>query len=292
MATIGQWVEGARLRTLPISASAVIAGVSSAVAIGHFSLLPAVLALVVALALVIGVNFSNDYSDGIRGSDGPGRVGPLRLVGSGAARPSQVRAAAFGFFGIAGLAGLALVVLTGHWWLLAVGVACVLAAWFYTGGSHPYGYAGLGEIFVFVFFGLVAVAGTTYVVAGRVDAATWLTSVVFGLLACAVLVANNLRDIEGDRASGKRTLATRLGDAGTRALYLVLAALAVIGVVVVAAITSWWALLGLVMVVFLARPVRSMITGATGMVLVGALKSTGLAELAGSVGLLVGAILG
>lgn len=292
MATIGQWVEGARLRTLPISASAVIAGVSSAVAIGHFSLLPAVLALVVALALVIGVNFSNDYSDGIRGSDGPGRVGPLRLVGSGAARPGQVRAAAFGFFGIAGLAGLALVVLTGHWWLLAVGVACVLAAWFYTGGSHPYGYAGLGEIFVFVFFGLVAVAGTTYVVAGRVDAATWVTSVVFGLLACAVLVANNLRDIEGDRASGKRTLATRLGDAGTRALYLVLAALAVIGVVVVAAITSWWALLGLVMVVFLARPVRSMITGATGMVLVGALKSTGLAELAGSVGLLVGAILG
>lgn len=292
MATIGQWVEGARLRTLPISASAVIAGVSSAVAIGHFSLLPAVLALVVALALVIGVNFSNDYSDGIRGSDGPGRVGPLRLVGSGAARPGQVRAAAFGFFGIAGLAGLALVVLTGHWWLLAVGVACVLAAWFYTGGSHPYGYAGLGEIFVFVFFGLVAVAGTTYVVAGRVDAATWVTSVVFGLLACAVLVANNLRDIEGDRASGKRTLATRLGDAGTRALYLVLAALAVIGVVMVAAMTSWWALLGLVMVVFLAGPVRSMVTGATGMVLVTTLKSTGLAELAGSVGLLVGAILG
>lgn len=292
MATAGQWIEGARLRTLPISISSVIAGVASAVEIGRFSPLPAVLALVVALALVIGVNFSNDYSDGIRGSDGPDRVGPLRLVGSGAARPGQVRAAAFGCFGVAGLAGLALVVLTGHWWLLAVGVACVLAAWFYTGGSHPYGYAGLGEIFVFVFFGLVAVCGTTYVVAGRVVAATWVTGVVFGLLACAVLVANNLRDIDGDRVSGKRTLATRLGDAGTRVFYVALVVLALAGVVAVAALTGWWSLLGLAMTVFLVGPVRAMATGATGMVLVKALKDTGFAELAGSIGLLAGALLG
>ncbi len=292
MATLGQWVEGARLRTLPNAISSVIGGSAAAVAIGRFRPLPAVLALVVALALIIGVNFANDYSDGIRGSDGPDRVGPLRLVGSGVAEPKQVRAAAFGCFGVAGLAGLALVVLTGHWWLLVVGAACILAAWFYTGGKHPYGYAGLGEIFVFIFFGLVAVCGTTYVVAGRVDAATWVTAIVIGLLACSVLVVNNLRDIDGDRLSGKRTLATRLGHAGTRALYVALAALASAGVVAVAALTTWWALLGLAMVVLLAGPVRAMITGASGMVLVRALRDTGLAQLACSIGLLVGAALG
>ncbi|MDN5976521.1 1,4-dihydroxy-2-naphthoate polyprenyltransferase [Acidipropionibacterium jensenii] len=292
MATFGQWVEGARLRTLPIAISSVIGGTAAAVSIGQLRIATAVLALVVALALVVGVNFANDYSDGIRGSDGPDRVGPLRLVGSGAARPEQVRAAAFGCFGVAGLAGLAVVVLTGQWWLLVLGIACVLAAWFYTGGSHPYGYAGLGEIFVFVFFGLVAVGGTTYVVAGRVDAAGWVTAVVLGLLACGVLVANNLRDIDGDRVSGKRTLATRLGHTGTRALYLTLVGLACLGVVAVTALTTWWALLGLAMVIFLSGPVRAMVTGASGMVLVRALRDTGFADLACSIGLLIGALLG
>lgn len=292
MATLGQWVEGARLRTLPIAISSVIGGWAGAVSQGSFHPAPAVLAMVVALALVVGVNFSNDYSDGIRGSDGADRVGPLRLVGSGAAEPATVKAAAFGCYGVAGLAGLGIVVITGQWWLLVVGAACVLAAWFYTGGKHPYGYAGLGEIFVFVFFGLVAVCGTAFVTAGAVDAATVVTAVVFGLLACGVLVANNLRDIDGDRLSGKRTLATRLGHTGTRILYLALVGLALAGVVAVAAITSWWALLGLVMVVLVVGPVRAMITGASGMVLVRALRDTGFAELACALGLLAGALLG
>lgn len=292
MATFGQWVEGARLRTLPIAISSVIGGWAASVSIGEFRPGPAVLAMVVALALVVGVNFSNDYSDGIRGSDGADRVGPLRLVGSGAAEPRTVRSAAFGCYGVAALAGLAIVVITGHWWLLAVGAACVVAAWFYTGGKHPYGYAGLGEIFVFIFFGLVAVCGTAYVTAGRVDAATLVAAVVFGFLACAVLVANNLRDIDGDRVSGKRTLATRLGHAGTRALYVVLAVLGAAGIVVIAAATTWWALLGLAMTVFMAGPVRAMVTGATGMVLVRALRDTGFAELAAALGLLAGALLG
>ncbi|AXE38061.1 1,4-dihydroxy-2-naphthoate polyprenyltransferase [Acidipropionibacterium virtanenii] len=292
MATFGQWVEGARLRTLPIAISSVIGGWAAAVFLGRFSPAPAVLAMVVALALVVGVNFSNDYSDGIRGSDGADRVGPLRLVGSGAAEPGTVRAAAFGCYGVAGLAGLAIVILTGQWWLLVVGVACVLAAWFYTGGKHPYGYAGLGEIFVFIFFGLVAVCGTAFVTAGAVDAATVVTSVIFGLLACGVLVANNLRDIDGDRVSGKRTLATRLGHGGTRVLYVLLVVLGAAGVVAVAVLTSWWALLGLVMVIFMIGPVRAMVTGASGMVLVKALRDTGFAELGCSLGLLAGALLG
>ncbi len=292
MATFGQWVEGARLRTLPIAISSVIGGWAAAVPLGRFSPAPAVLAMVVALALVVGVNFSNDYSDGIRGSDGADRVGPLRLVGSGAAEPGRVRAAAFGCFGLAGLAGLAIVIITGQWWLLAVGVACVLAAWFYTGGKHPYGYAGLGEIFVFIFFGLVAVCGTTFVTAGAVDPPVVVTSVVFGLLACGVLVANNLRDIDGDRISGKRTLATRLGHTGTRVLYVTLVVLAAAGVVAVAAMTTWWALLGLAMAVFMVGPVRAMVTGASGMVLVRALRDTGFAELACALGLLAVALLG
>ena len=291
MTTVSQWWEGSRPRTWPTAVSPVLAGTATAISMGAARWWAAVLALVVALALVVGVNFANDYSDGIRGADGADRVGPLRLVGSGVAEPRVVRNAAFGCFAVAAVAGLVVSLASGHWWLVVVGAACILAAWFYTGGSHPYGYAGLGEVFVFVFFGLVAVCGTTYVQADRVDAATVWAAVAIGCLACGVLVANNLRDIDGDRRVGKHTLATRLGHAGTRGLYVGLVGLVVLCVVVVAALTTWWCLLGLAMVVLLVAPVRAMLTRATGMALVPALRNTGLAELACAVGLFLGSLL-
>ena len=274
MTTLAQWVEGARPRTLPAAFAPVLAGTGIAIAEGAFRPAYAGLALVVAVALQIGVNYANDYSDGIRGTDSADRVGPFRLVGSGSTPAGLVRVAAFTCFGVAMLAGLGLVVLTGQWWLLAVGAACVLAAWYYTGGRHPYGYLGLGEVFVFVFFGLVAVGGTTYVQVGT---------------ACAILVANNLRDLASDRASGKRTLATRLGDRGTRWCFAGLVALTLAGVVGVAWSTGHWlALLGLIVVVPVIGSLRAMLTGVSGMGLVAVLKNTGIAELACSVGLLVG----
>ena len=291
MATTANWIEGARPRTLPAALSPVLAGSAAAWFAGGFSLLMGVLAFVVALALQIGVNFANDYSDGIRGTD-EDRVGPMRLVGSGAASPRAVKSAAFGCFGLAAVAGLLLVALSGHWWLVPVGVACILAAWFYTGGEHPYGYAGLGEVFVFIFFGLVAVCGTTYVMIDRVTWAALAASVGIGALACLILVANNLRDIVGDRAVGKRTLATRLGDAGTRRFYALLAALAAACVVAFAALTTWWALLGLAMLVFLLPATREVLAGATGFRLITVLKQTGFAELACAVGLFAGIAIG
>ena len=289
--TATQWLAGARPRTLPAACSPVLAGTGLAVFEQGASWAAAVLALVVSLALQVGVNYANDYSDGIRGADTE-RVGPLRLVGSGLASPRLVKRAAFVSFGIACLAGLALVIMTQHWWLLAVGVACVLAAWYYTGGKHPYGYAGLGEVFVFVFFGLVAVCGTAYVQVGKVSFATLLTGVWVGALACAILVANNLRDIRGDRRVGKRTVATRLGDARTRVLYVILVALSVLLIIVVAFLTTWWALLGLAGLVLIIPAVRVVMSGASGLALIGVLKATGLAELASAVGFAIGLILG
>ena len=179
-------------------------------------------ALVVSLALQVGVNYANDYSDGVRGTDAA-RVGPVRLVASGTATPAAVRRAAFIAFGVAGVAGLALAATT-SWWLLAVGAASIAAAWFYTGGPRPYGYAGLGELFVFVFFGLVATVGTTYVAVERVTALAVVMGCAAGCLSCALLAVNNLRDIGSDAAAGKRTLAVRLGDARTRWLYIALVA--------------------------------------------------------------------
>jgi 1,4-dihydroxy-2-naphthoate octaprenyltransferase len=290
MATLAEWVEGARPRTLPAALAPVLAGSAVAWFEDGFVLLLAGLALVVALALQVGVNYANDYSDGIRGTD-TARVGPLRLVGSGVATPTRVRAAAFACFGVAGLAGIVVVVLTGHWWLLAVGAAAIAAAWYYTGGSRPYGYLGLGELFVFIFFGLVAVAGTVYIQLGFVTQATWWTAIAIGALACAILVANNLRDLEGDRAVGKRTLATRLGDAGTRRFFLGLLGVAAVGVFGVAATSSWWALLGWFMIVTLIGPVREVARGVTGRALIPVLKQTGLAELACATGLFVGLLI-
>jgi 1,4-dihydroxy-2-naphthoate octaprenyltransferase len=287
----GQWVAGARPRTLPAAVSPVLAGTGVAAFFGGFAALEAVLALLVSLALQVGVNYANDYSDGIRGTD-HARVGPLRLVGSGLARPGAVKTAAFVAFGVAALAGLGLVVLTAHWWLLAVGAMCVLAAWYYTGGKHPYGYLGLGELFVFVFFGLVAVCGTTYVQLGRVPPAAWASGVGIGALACAILVANNLRDIVGDRSSGKRTLATRIGDAATRRLYVGLLGLAAVSIVLVALLSTPWALLGLAGLLLAAPAARAVLTGAAGPALIAVLKATGSAELAVAALLAVGLVIG
>ncbi len=293
MATPAEWLEGARLRTLPAAVAPVVAGSAVALFGGGLHLARAALALVVALALQVGVNYSNDYSDGIRGTDSAEhRAGPQRLVGSGAAAPSRVRAAAFACFGLACAAGLAIVVLTGAWWLLAVGAACVLAAWFYTGGRRPYGYAGLGEAFVFVFFGLVATCGTAYVNLLRVPEAAIWAGVGTGALACAILVANNLRDIEGDARVGKRTLAVRLGDARTRWLFVFCAFGGVFGFFEAAASTTWWGLLALVAAVLLAGPVRLVLGGAAGPALIRVLKLTGIAELAASVLLFLGLFVG
>ena len=218
MANAREWLAGTRPRTLPAAVVPVLIGSGVAFGYGKFSWWRALLALVVALALQVGVNFANDYSDGVRGSD-ERRVGPVRLVAAGLAPPRQVLAAAFGCFFVAGAAGLALAAVT-SWWLVAVGAACIAAAWFYTGGPRPYGYSGLGEVFVFAFFGVVAVAGTAYV---QMSAFSWLglaASVPAGLLACALLMVNNLRDIKTDTVAGKRTLAVMLGDARSRAVYV------------------------------------------------------------------------
>ena len=198
MATVKQWIEGARLRTWPNAIAPVLVGTGAATGVDLWSVPIAALALAVSLLLITGVNFANDYSDGIRGTDDD-RVGPFRLVGSGAANPAAVRNAAFGCFGLAALAGIGVVVLSGQWWMLAVGALCIAGAWFYTGGSSPYGYRGLGEVAVFLFFGPVAVLGTEYTQSGRVSGLGIGTAVAVGLLSCAVLVANNLRDVPSDK---------------------------------------------------------------------------------------------
>jgi 1,4-dihydroxy-2-naphthoate polyprenyltransferase len=290
MATLADWVEGARPRTLPAAVAPILAGTAVAWFDNKMVPLLAGLALVVSLALQIGVNFANDYSDGIRGTDAD-RVGPMRLVGSGAVRPKKVLAAAISCFLLAAVAGLAVVIIAGHWWLLFVGAAAIAAAWYYTGGRYPYGYLGLGEVFVFVFFGLVAVTGTVYVQVGAVSLATWWTAIAIGALACAILVVNNLRDIDGDEVAGKRTMATRLGDRHTRWFFLGLLGVAALGVVGAAATSSWWALLGLIMAIALVGPVREVSTGAVGVKLIPVLRQTGLAELLCAVGIFVGLLI-
>ena len=218
MATRSQWFAGARPRTLPAAVAPVLAGTGVAAYLDGAVWWKAGLALVVSLALQVGVNYANDYSDGIRGTDAE-RVGPLRLVGSGVASPGAVKRAAFTAFAVAGVAGLVLAATTA-WWLVALGLVCIIAAWFYTGGKRPYGYLGLGEVMVFVFFGLVAVVGTTYVQTETFELAALAAAVAIGCLACAILVANNLRDIPSDTTAGKRTLAVVLGDRRTRYLYV------------------------------------------------------------------------
>ena len=278
MASAGQWVAGARPRTLPAALSPVLVGTGAAAALGAAHAGRALLAAVVALALQVGVNYANDYSDGVRGTDAD-RVGPLRLTGSGAAPPRQVLRAALLSFGVAAVAGVALVALSGAWWLLVVGALAVVAAWTYTGGPRPYGYAGLGEVFVFLFFGLVAVLGTTYTQAGRLSGDALAGAVAVGSLACAILVANNLRDVPTDAVAGKRTLAVRLGEARTRTLYTALLVLPYL-LLSVPARTTPFALLPLLTVPLAVAAVRVVRGGATGRDLVPVLGRTGQLELA------------
>ena len=215
------WIEGARLRTLPLAIAPVAIGAGAADSVQAFDLTLSLLALAVALFLQIGVNYANDYSDGIRGTDDY-RVGPLRLTGSKSVKPEAVKLAAFGFFGLAAASGLAIVLITGMFWFIAVGLAAIVAAWFYTGGKNPYGYAGLGELAVFVFFGLVATIGTTYVQVGFIEFNAVLGGIASGLFASAVLMVNNIRDIETDKLASKKTLAVMLGKRAATVLFLVM----------------------------------------------------------------------
>ncbi|WP_404475080.1 1,4-dihydroxy-2-naphthoate polyprenyltransferase [Microbacterium aerolatum] len=217
--TARDWIGAARLRTLPLAVAPVVIGTGAAQLVDpelHWVI--ALACLAVAVLLQIGVNFTNDYSDGIRGTDAH-RVGPARLTASGRVKPKTVLMIGLAFFALAALAGLAIVIRTGQWWMLAVGAACIVAAWFYTGGKRPYGYFGLGEVFVFVFFGLVPVLGTTWVQAFQLPQEAWLGAIAAGLFGCAVLLANNLRDIDQDREVGKRTLTVMIGRRATQALY-------------------------------------------------------------------------
>ena len=342
VATFGQWVQGARPRTLPAAVAPVLVGsaaayyylapvmsvsgrfgwfayspldiaVGSAATSGLFSTqvvgfdtvggfsvqvtttyaafaVRAVLALVVALALQVGVNYSNDYSDGIRGTDEV-RVGPVRLVGQKLAPARQVKYAAFACFGVAAIAGLALVLLTQAWWLILVGLAAIVAAWFYTGGPRPYGYAGLGELFVFVFFGLVAVVGSTYVQTLTITPTSLAGGVACGALSVAILLANNLRDIPTDTVHGKHTLAVRLGDHGTRTAYLLAVATPFVVVVAIAVPALWWALLGLLALPLAATPVRVIRSGAVGRDLIPVLAGTGTLLLGYAVALSLGLVI-
>ncbi|HEX5366486.1 MAG TPA: 1,4-dihydroxy-2-naphthoate polyprenyltransferase [Acidimicrobiales bacterium] len=275
------WVAGARPRTLPTAGVPVLVGTACAVGRGDVVAWRAIAAGVVALALQVATNYANDYSDGVRGTDSDElRTGPLRLVGSGARPPGAVKRAALASFAVAGVAGLALAVAVGPE-LLVVGALAMAAGWFYTGGSHPYGYLGLGEAFVFAFFGVVATVGSAYV---QEEALSWLAvgaSVPVGCLATALLVVNNLRDIPGDAASGKRTLAVRLGDAGTRWLYVGLLGVAAVAVPAVAVLGDRpAALLALAAVPLARRPVASVRRGARGPALVPVLGQTGQVQLA------------
>ncbi|WP_300681503.1 1,4-dihydroxy-2-naphthoate polyprenyltransferase [Nocardioides sp.] len=277
MATRSQWIEGARPRTLPAALTPVIAATALAVYDDGFVWWKALLALVVSLALQVGVNYANDYSDGIRGTDDE-RVGPMRLTGSGAAAPGQVKRAAFAALGVAGVAGLVLAATT-SWWLVVLGALCMAGAWFYTGGKHPYGYAGLGEVAVFVFFGLVAVMGTYYVQTEHLSWPAWAAAIGIGAMTSAINVTNNLRDIPSDTASGKRTLAVILGDGGTRIFYTWLMVIGSLSLFAIASATTWWVLIALAHLLIATPAIRRVLTGAQGPALIPVLGATGKAEL-------------
>ena len=285
------WLAGARPRTWPASLVPPFVGTaaSDAAADGAIVWWRAVCALVVSLFIQIAVNYANDYSDGVRGTD-VARVGPQRLVASGAASPNAVRNAAFAAFGLAAAVGV-VVAAAVSWWLIAAGAASILAAWYYTGGRRPYGYRGLGELFVFVFFGLVATAGSAFVQDARLTVVGLAASVPVGLGSVALLISNNLRDLPTDEQAGKRTLAVRVGDRPTRAMYVAVVFIVVISPLYLSLLRPW-ALLGLASVVVAISPVRRVLRGATGPALVAVLVGTGRLQLVVGALLTVGLALG
>ena len=221
MSSVKLWIKGARVRTLPLAVAPVLIGAGTAQLAGKLDLGLVLLAAAVALLLQIGVNYSNDYSDGIRGTD-EFRVGPARLTGGGFVEPNKVRNAAFASFVLAAVAGLAISLLTSQWWIIALGLVCIVVAWFYTGGKKPYGYSGLGEVVVFIFFGLVATIGTDYIQTLEVNLLSVVGGIAAGCFATAVLLINNVRDLETDRLSGKKSLSTIIGKRASLVLFVVL----------------------------------------------------------------------
>lgn len=286
---MNRWIIGVRPRTLPAAVVPVAVGAGAAVGEGEWVSWRVGCALVVSLALQIGVNYANDYSDGVRGTDDV-RVGPPRLVASGLASPRSVRLAAFASFGVAAIAGLAIALDTSMW-LLLVGVAAISAAWFYTGGPNPYGYLGLGELFVFVFFGLVATAGTTYAAVERITGLSIVLGCAVGSLACALLVINNLRDIPTDEAVGKKTLAVRLGARRARWFYVILVMTAFVLLVGGALVWRPAALIGLLAAPLAIAPCRAVLAGATGPALIPVLGATGRLQMAFGLATTIGLVI-
>lgn len=307
MATRAQWIEGARLRTLSLAIAPVLVGTGAAIAengglsqvfIGSLAeettpsassfgnvVVRFLLALVLSLGLQIGTNYANDYSDGIRGTDDT-RVGPQRLTASGAAPAAHVKRAAFLSFGVAGLAGAILVIISQSWWLIPVGIAAILAAWYYTGGKKPYGYHAMGEIFVFVFFGLVATLGTMYTQVGTLSLSGAAGAVGIGLLSCAVLMVNNIRDIPTDAEVGKRTLAVVVGDRTARTLYALWIFVPYLLLLVPILVGYPAAVLAILSLVVAVSPLQVVLSGTTGKALIPPIKHTSLAALV--YGLLLG----
>ena len=269
---MNKWILGARPRTLPAAIAPV--AVATALAGAEASPLPALLALFVALALQIGVNYANDYSDGIRGTDND-RVGPVRLTASGIASPQSVKRAAFIAFGLSAIAGLALAAMT-SWWLIAVGAAAILAAWGYTGGKNPYGYLGLGELFVFIFFGLVATVGTYFVQVEEITLDSILISIPMGTFSCALLAINNIRDRALDAPAGKKTLAVRLGDRRARYFF---ATLILLGYLATLLLLDPWTLLTLLTAPMAVTLMWGVLGDAQGGALIPYLAKTGKLQL-------------
>ena len=266
--SLGIWVDGARPRTLPAAIAPVL--VATALAGDAFNPFTALLALVVSLSLQIGVNYANDYSDGIRGTDND-RIGPSRITAGGLAKPVQVKSAAFISFAVAAVAGLGLAITT-SWWLIAVGAISIAAAWGYTGGKNPYGYIGLGELFVFIFFGLVATVGSFYVQVNEITGQSILAGTIVGFLACAILVINNVRDRAKDEVVGKRTLAVRLGDKNSRILYSFLVTTPYL---LTAGFASPWTLLTLLTLPMTISILKALWSGIQGAELIALLGKTG-----------------
>lgn len=284
MAKASIWIAGARPRTLPAAIAPVV--VATSLADKESSAIAALLALTVSLALQIGVNYANDYSDGIRGTDND-RIGPLRITAGGLATPAQVKSAAFISFGVAAVAGLALAI-SSSWWLIAVGALSIAAAWGYTGGKNPYGYLGLGEIFVFIFFGLVATVGTFYVQTERITGRSILAGTIVGFLACAILVINNIRDRAKDEIAGKKTLAVRIGDRRSRLLF---SALLVSPYLLTAGFGTPWTLLTLATLPLSISILKSLWSGIEGLALISLLGKTGKLQMFFSLALSLALIL-